>query len=69
MAKFTRYSNPNKKHPRKHLSRSEADIVAGSWMVLDRSLGIERPLTAYDEISDRLTGEPSRNTTREQEEN
>lgn len=61
MAKFTKYNNPNKRKPRRRLSRTDADIIATKNMIDDRSAGIELPLSYYDDQSDRMSGKPSRN--------
>lgn len=60
MAKFTRYNNPSKKRIRRHMSRTDADIVASKAYYDDRIRGTELPMKAYDELSDRLCGKPSR---------
>lgn len=60
MAKFTRYNNPNKKRIRRPISRADADIVASKAYYDDRIRGTELPMKAYDELSDRLCGKPSR---------
>jgi len=60
MAKVTRYNNPSKKRIRRHMSRTDADIVASKAYYDDRIRGTELPMKAYDELSDRLCGKPSR---------
>lgn len=58
--KFTKYNNPSKKRTRKHISRTDADILAIKSMLDDQARGIEMPLAAYDEQSDRMCGKQSR---------
>ena len=60
MAKFTRYNNPNKKRIRRHMSRTDADIVASKAYYDDKVKGTELPLAEYDKLSDKLCGKPSR---------
>lgn len=69
MATFTKYNNPSRKHRQKRLNRTDADILAAKRMFDDRSRGCELPLSAYDELSDRLCGKPSRNIYQEKGEN
>ena len=59
---WTKYNNPSKKRKLKRKTdRTEADILAGKQMIIDNKLGYEIIEKTYDEISDRLCGEPSRN--------
>ena len=60
MARFTRYNNPSKKRRRRHMSRTDADIVASKAYYDDRIRGTELPIKVYDELSDRLCGKPGR---------
>ena len=60
MAKFTRYNNPSKKRIRRHMSRTDADIMASKAYYDDRSKGTELTLAEYDKLSDKLCGKPSR---------
>lgn len=57
---WTKYNNPNKKRRRKKMDRSDADVVAASYMIKDRQAGINLPLSHYDKISDNLCGKESR---------
>ena len=59
MARFTRYNNPSKKR-RRHMSRTDADIMASKAYYDDRTKGIELPLEEYDKLSDKLCGKLSR---------
>ena len=58
--RFNKYNNPSKRRPKRKLSRADADIIASKQMFDDRCRGIEMPLKAYDEMSDKLCGKPSR---------
>lgn len=60
MAKFTKWNNPNHKHHKRRLDRSEADIFAAKNMLDDKKAGIDMPLSYYDRQSDDLSGLPSR---------
>ncbi len=60
MARFSKYNNPSKKRIRRPMSRTDADIVASKAYYDDRIRGTELPMKAYDELSDRLCGKPSR---------
>lgn len=50
----------NKRKSHKHMSRTDADIIAAKIMLNDRARGVELGFVHYDQISDRLCGEPSR---------
>lgn len=58
--KFTKYNNPSKKKPRRKMSRTDADIMAGKQMIIDHENGIKMPIEHYDKLSDQLCGKPSR---------
>lgn len=60
MARFSKYNNPSKKRTRRLMSRTDADIVASKAYYDDRIRGTELPMKAYDELSDRFCGNPSR---------
>lgn len=61
MAKFTKYNNPHRRSRRRTMSRTDADILAAKNMIDDRKSGIDLPLSYYDEQSDKMCGNPSRN--------
>lgn len=54
--KFTKYNNPNKRRPRKRLSKTDADIIATKNMLDDRSKGIDCPIEFYEEQSNKIQG-------------
>ena len=56
--KFTKYTA--KKHRRRKLSRTDADILAGKALIDDIKAGHKQELSFYDAISDQLSGKPSR---------
>lgn len=58
--KFSRYNNPSKRKHYKRVSRADADIIAAKAMLDDRQNGYVLPLSIYDEMSDRLSGNESR---------
>ena len=58
--RFTKYNNPSKKHRRRKLSRTDADILAGKALIDDIKAGRKQDLSHYDAISDHLSGKPSR---------
>lgn len=60
MAKFSKYNNPNKKHYRKHISRTDADIIATKALLDDKINGEAKSLSYYDALSDKLSGNESR---------
>lgn len=60
MAQFTKLRNPSKRKHRKHYSRSDADIIA-SKALFDLDVPSEVKLSLWEETSDRLCGQPSRN--------
>lgn len=60
MAKFSKYNNPNKKHYRRPISRTDADIIATKALFDDKVRGEAKPLSFYDSLSDSLSGKESR---------
>ena len=59
--RFSKYSNPARKHKKHHMSRTDADILATRSMMIDRKLGYSVSVSTYDHISDTLCGKQSRN--------
>lgn len=58
---WTKYNNPNRRRrKRAHMSRTDADIIAAKEMLLDGIAGREKPIQAYDAMSDALCGKSSR---------
>ena len=45
---------------RRHISRTDADIIAAKQMFDDRRRGLELAYKFYDELSDSICGKPSR---------
>lgn len=57
---FSKSWNPSKKRVRNKLSRTDADILATKSMLTDKKLGYDAPVSTYDRMSDKLSGEQSR---------
>lgn len=54
--RFTKYNNPNKRKPRKRLSKTDADIIATKNMLDDRMNEIDCPIEFYECQSMKMQG-------------